>query len=512
MNRTSLACTSIASAAVLASATLLTAGPLNPPPGPVASTYKTLAEVEPRIAINAANTPGDADSIFRITQPGSYYLTQSYSLTSAQIDGHHFIKVDGAAAWPVVIDLGGFSVVVAGSPAAPLDGVNAVISGGLHVKNGTLVGFRSAVSGVAAGHTLIEDITATLTTGPGITVANHAILRGCHAQGCGATANAASIVLGPGSVAEACIVQNGYGSGFVVGDDSSLSRCVVRNNTVPVPAGSAGFALSNSTTVVGCVSRNSRTGFLALDTCSFSDCAAAGGDKGFAVRDACSLRGCTASGVTQDGFTTRYAGAFDNCTALGSGSDGFTLADGSVARGSTARSSVAFGFAPNFAAVIDSAASANASGVAGQNVNMISRVSAINNTTANITTLGGLVQGSLSTGNVAAASTGISSGEGMVQGCLASGVGPAGMIRSFNGLVMNNRAASIDVSGSYSFVHENRVTTLIANNTGFGSSNVLTSNHFGTLVQGGPTAAGAILDVTAGGTITTTNPWTNFRE
>ena len=50
------------------------AGPLDPPVGPITSTAKPLAEIEPRTAINAANTPGDADSIFRIAQPGSYYL------------------------------------------------------------------------------------------------------------------------------------------------------------------------------------------------------------------------------------------------------------------------------------------------------------------------------------------------------------------------------------------------------------------------------------------------------
>ncbi|MBU6412576.1 MAG: hypothetical protein KGS45_03815 [Planctomycetes bacterium] len=61
-------------------ASLLHAGPLNPPPGPITSTHKTLTEIEPRIAINATNTPGDFDSLYKITQPGSYYLT-------ANIDG-----------------------------------------------------------------------------------------------------------------------------------------------------------------------------------------------------------------------------------------------------------------------------------------------------------------------------------------------------------------------------------------------------------------------------------------
>jgi hypothetical protein len=53
------------------------AGPIDPPAGPVQSTMKGLDQIEPRIAINAVNTPGDDDatpSTFKITQPGSYYL------------------------------------------------------------------------------------------------------------------------------------------------------------------------------------------------------------------------------------------------------------------------------------------------------------------------------------------------------------------------------------------------------------------------------------------------------
>jgi len=51
------------------------AGPLNPPAGPITSTHKTLTEVEPRIPISSTTTPGDATSLYRISQPGSYYLT-----------------------------------------------------------------------------------------------------------------------------------------------------------------------------------------------------------------------------------------------------------------------------------------------------------------------------------------------------------------------------------------------------------------------------------------------------
>ena len=50
------------------------AGDLNPPAGPVSATMKPLNQIEPRVAINASNTPGDANSTFRIANPGSYYL------------------------------------------------------------------------------------------------------------------------------------------------------------------------------------------------------------------------------------------------------------------------------------------------------------------------------------------------------------------------------------------------------------------------------------------------------
>ena len=101
MKRTPLLATA---ALTLAAAGLLFAGPLDPPAGPVTSTYKTLTEVEPRIAISATNTPGDADSVFKITQPGSYYLTGNIT----GVVGKHGIEI---AVSGVTLDLGGFDLV-----------------------------------------------------------------------------------------------------------------------------------------------------------------------------------------------------------------------------------------------------------------------------------------------------------------------------------------------------------------------------------------------------------------
>src|SRR6478672_5324618 len=90
-------------AAVVATVLWVNAGDLNPPAGPVASTMKTLSEVEPRIAINATNTPGDADSVFKISQPGSYYLTGNVTGVASK----YGIEI---AASGVTVDLAGFEL------------------------------------------------------------------------------------------------------------------------------------------------------------------------------------------------------------------------------------------------------------------------------------------------------------------------------------------------------------------------------------------------------------------
>src|SRR5262245_4148731 len=49
-------------------------GNLNPPGSPN-PTMKSLDQVEARTIVNSNNTPGDAFSVFKITNSGAYYLT-----------------------------------------------------------------------------------------------------------------------------------------------------------------------------------------------------------------------------------------------------------------------------------------------------------------------------------------------------------------------------------------------------------------------------------------------------
>ena len=70
-----------AAALTLSAAGLLFAGPLDPPVGPITPTFKTLTEVEPRIAINATNTPGDLNNLFtHDAYRGDYQISRCENL------------------------------------------------------------------------------------------------------------------------------------------------------------------------------------------------------------------------------------------------------------------------------------------------------------------------------------------------------------------------------------------------------------------------------------------------
>jgi len=143
------------------------AGPLNPPAGPIARTHQTLTEVEPRIPISAATRPGDADSLFRITQPGSYYVTGNITGVAAK----HGIEIEASN---VTLDLMGFAFIgVAGS----LNGVNVrAFPQSVVIRNGSASGWgESGVDAILAANSLLCDLLCAdngldgIRAGPGFT-------------------------------------------------------------------------------------------------------------------------------------------------------------------------------------------------------------------------------------------------------------------------------------------------------------------------------------------------------
>jgi parallel beta-helix repeat protein len=326
----------IVAALALGSAALLLAGPLDPPSGPVAPTYKTLAEVEPRTAISAANTPGDADSLYRITQRGAYYL--SGNITG--VSGKHGIEI---AADGVTIDLMGFSMF---GGEGSLDGIaTSGLHGMITIRDGVIGGWGEDGIDLTEGGTgessLIEGILASGNMDHGIRAANLAVVRGCEALntlGSGLYA----IRVGTHSMIEGCSVRNNNGGGIFADTECTISDCVASFNV------SSGIVADSRASITACTSNNSvfGAGFAVGNSSTLTDCTAdANAEEGFSVGDGCTLLNCVATeNLGLAGIQVRTGGStVTGCTAAGNTAHGIWGGVGSTVSGCTTKGNGADG-------------------------------------------------------------------------------------------------------------------------------------------------------------------------
>ncbi|HYD00473.1 MAG TPA: right-handed parallel beta-helix repeat-containing protein [Phycisphaerales bacterium] len=266
------------------------AGPLNPPTGAITSTAKPLAEIEPRTAISAANTPGDADSLFRITQPGSYYLTGNVNGVAGKVG----IEI---AASGVTLDLNGFELLgVPGSLSGTRPGANI---SNVTIKNGSArnwgeVGVSLAVFQVTGAR--IESVHASGNGGAGIFSGD-----GCVVTGCAASANAASgIATGAACVVSGCVAYSNAGTGINASGGCHVVDCTSYSNA------GTGISVGSGGTVSRCT-------------------VLASGTYGIGTSSSCTVEGCTVRGSAQDGIRCAGSGSVirDNvCAVNGSGGEG----------------------------------------------------------------------------------------------------------------------------------------------------------------------------------------------
>ncbi len=288
MNRTAITCTTIATLGLFASAAMLTGGPLDPPAGPVASTYKTLAEVEPRMPISATNTPGDSNSSFRITQSGSYYLTGNFT----GVSGRHAIEI---AASNVTIDLMGFALIgVAGS----LDGITTDgTRNHLTIRNGVVRGWGSDGINLTTGgegrNSNFEGVDASWNTANGIHATSSAVVRACSA------------------------FNNGL-DGIYAPSDPAITACTARLNGADGIRGGAGAAISDCTAIYN-------------------------GGRGISVGHYGSIINSTASSNTEPGFHTGSGSSLLNCSAMFGESAGIAVSSGCTVTRCSAHSNLTYG-------------------------------------------------------------------------------------------------------------------------------------------------------------------------
>jgi len=271
--------------AVTAIAALLFAGPLSPPAGPIASTYKTLQEVEPRIAINAVNTPGNVNGTFVITQPGSYYLTGN---VTGEVGKHGIlIGSDG-----VTIDLNGFTMT--GVPGA-FSGVGHSVQSyrNVTVRNGTLTGWANGIAITGAGNR-VEAVRASESVGVGIFLSTNGVIESCTATDNGTN----GISVGNGCVVTGCTSYLNDSAGIASTGSATITDCSAYSNAI-------GFNIGLGSTVIGCSARdNTADGFVVSSASVVSNCSAySNGTDGIrAASTSVTISGCTASFNVGDGI------------------------------------------------------------------------------------------------------------------------------------------------------------------------------------------------------------------
>ena len=283
------------------------------PPGPPAPTMKTLSEVEPRIAINATNTPGDASNLFIINQPGSYYLTSETIVASGR-NGLRLLSSN------ITIDLNGFRLV--GSTGS-LSGIVLPVSGqrNVTIKNGVVSSFgQLGIDLNLVRNCIITGVQVVDSGTNGIHLGDSAVVTGCIANGNGGH----GFVAGQGSILSFCTSRQNAGDGFNTSSGSTVSSCSAVLNT------GRGLFASFSSTVTECSAYdNDGDGISVASGGTVARCSArANGEDGIAASGACSIgdNTCTANGQTVGGVGIHITGGDsrvegNNCSAQTRGID-----------------------------------------------------------------------------------------------------------------------------------------------------------------------------------------------
>jgi hypothetical protein len=266
---------------IAAIALVALAGPLDPPVGPIVSTSKPLSEVEPRLAINATNAPPSATGLFRISQPGSYYLTGNIT----GVSGKQGIEINSSG---VTLDLNGFELTGVPGSLTGIAPVNTLY--GLEVRNGSLRGWGNRgidLSGFLVYGARLIDLRASGNGSAGIRASNGANLSNCTSANNGAGGFDINI----SSTIAHCTAVNNTGVGFTIGGSCTLDSCTVASNTAD------GIDAGSGSTITGCTIYSN-------------------GGAGVFCGTGCLVSRCNVYGNMGDGISTNYYNTIleNNCS------------------------------------------------------------------------------------------------------------------------------------------------------------------------------------------------------
>lgn len=277
--------TGVFGAAILAMAVAGFGGSLTPP-GPPASTMKTLDQVEPAKPL-AGPVP------IAITQPGSYYLAENVT----GVPGQPGISIQSSN---VTLDLRGFSLT-----GVPGSGYGIVVSGGLQrvaIRNGIIQswGFK----GISAYDTVscrLEDL----------------IVSSCGSGG---------VDVGPGSVVSNCTLESNFSLALAIGDTGTVTGCRVLNTK----STGTGISAGRDCRIVDCVVKGNPNGFgvVAQAGLNITGCVLSGNGEGISAGEFASISKCVVHDASDNGLQLTGNSTVSDCTVTSCGTNGIYSAQG----------------------------------------------------------------------------------------------------------------------------------------------------------------------------------------
>ena len=272
---------------------------------------KTLDQIEPRKEVNATNTPGDANALFNINSPGSYYL--SGNITGVNGKSGIIINADD-----VTLDLNGFQLKGVGTGV----GIWIVSAGArrnIAIRNGTIRDWSSVgVDGTTALYSHFENLRLYKNGVGGLVAGAGSRVRGCIASynayiGILLTSNSSDGEVASGGVIEDCVATGNQVDGILASNGTALSKCTANSNSV------AGFSAGDENTLTDCTAR------LNLGS-------------GISAGLHNTVTNCTSVFNSADGINAGEGTTLTNCTATGNGGQyGIFADDGSTITNCTAR-------------------------------------------------------------------------------------------------------------------------------------------------------------------------------
>ncbi|MFM9959242.1 MAG: right-handed parallel beta-helix repeat-containing protein [Phycisphaerales bacterium] len=283
------------------------AGPLTPPPGPVTPTNKTLQQVEPRTPIESL--AGNATSMHKITQPGSYYLTGNIALAPGKTTCIE-IGVDG-----VTIDLNGFT----------LNGLNSVGTVAIRVEdkffcdgmlliNGHITDWETGVAGTGFVGMVVDSVRFTFCDIYGLDAGNNATVTRCSAT----VGGTGFYLRDGGSISNSTAAF--FGRGFDLGNGGGAADC-------RASLCAEGFYLNFGSTARACGATESQIGFRGADRNTLVDCDASFCNDGIALEQASRVSGCHVGGGSGPGIVVSHGSTVERCTVNGQGLRGISAGD-----------------------------------------------------------------------------------------------------------------------------------------------------------------------------------------